>query len=733
MWIPQLLPRNQSRGTVGVCPSRRQIEVAAGFENVMIQAFTRDLRSFVRSHYQVLILVFLWAIVLATYAFARHERLNSSAYDLAIKTQVIWNTFQGDWFASSIEVEHYLGDHVQIIFLLLAPLYALWADVRVMLLLQAFLLSLAAIPVYRIALRRLADRWLALLFAAAYLLFPLVGFVNRFDFHPLVFTIPLFFLAYDLLDTDHLTWASLFIFLSLTLREDVGFTVFAFGLYAAVFMKRRTLGLIWAVAGLSWSLTAIFVVIPYFRGGVSDTMGRYAWLGDSPPGMLRTLLTESLLVMDHLLQPYRRTLLLKLLLPLGFLSLLSPAPLLVGLPALAYNLLSETPSQSSIYFQYLAPVVPFIFIAAIQGAARVQKWLANEWSRWALIAWIGLGMTLAWVWDNPFTRTIESPYFPVYSLERVADREAFDQARALLPPDAPVATMMAYAPHLALRPELHLFYDRLRLQERPYGFPQTDYLLLNLTDMRWGVNARFFYSAIETAIGRYGYEALVAGEDVILLHKTNEPQPLTGAVLGRVIELLESGGKYAPAAQETIDWMGRQWILDQLPPEIVPQPLQFEQGITLLGFEAEMERTAGQPLCVTLYWQASSAIDQDFTAFLHLVAPDGFLQAQRDSSPAFGFYPTSQWQPGQIVADMHCLQLPSGLAPGQYDLQAGLYDPDTSQRLAIVDDSANEDSAAPLGQISVVSPHRNFARQGQSGYDTNLEAMDIIPLPKGST
>ena len=179
--------------------------------------------------------------------------------------------------------------------------------------------------------------------------------------------------------------------------------------------------------------------------------------------------------------------------------------------------------------------------------------------------------------------------------------------------------------------------------------------------------------------------------------------------------------------------MGRQWILDQLPPEIVPQPLQFEQGITLLGFEAEMERTAGQPLCVTLYWQASSAIDQDFTAFLHLVAPDGFLQAQRDSSPAFGFYPTSQWQPGQIVADMHCLQLPSGLAPGQYDLLAGLYDPDTSQRLAIVDDSANEDSAAPLGQISVVSPHRNFARQGQSGYDTNLEAMDIIPLPKGST
>ncbi len=489
----------------------------------MIRAFTRDLRSFIRSHYAVLILVLLWAAVLAAYAFARHERLNSSAYDLAIKSQVIWNTFQGDWFASSIEVEHYLGDHVQLIFLLLAPLYGLWADVRIMLLLQAILLSLGGIPVYRIALRTLDDRWLALLFAAAYLLFPLLGFVNRFDFHPLVFTIPFFLFAYDLLERGHPLWASFFIFLALTLREDVGFTVFAFGLYAAVFMKRRTLGLIWAIGGLSWSLAAVFVVIPYFRGGASDTMGRYAWLGESVPGMLRTIWTRPLIILDHFLQPYRRALLLKLLLPVGFLSLLSPAPLLVGLPALAYNLLSETPSQSSIYFQYLAPVVPFIFVAAIQGAGRVQNGLSGDRARWILTAWIGLGIVLAWVWDNPFTRTIEAPYFPVYGLEQVTDKDAFEQAEALLPADAPVATMMAYAPHLALRPELHLFYDRLKLQERPYGFPQTEYLLLNLTDMRWGVNARFFYSAIETAIGRYGYEALYANNDVILLQQTERP------------------------------------------------------------------------------------------------------------------------------------------------------------------------------------------------------------------
>jgi hypothetical protein len=409
------------------------------------------------------------------------------------------------------------------------------------------------------------------------------------------------------------------------------------------------------------------------------------------------------MILDHLLNPYRRQLLLKLLLPLGFLSLLSPAPLLVGLPALAYNMLSETPSQSSIYFQYLAPVVPFIIIAAIQGASRIQSRLPRDRARWVLTACIGVGLLLAWVWDNPFTKIIEAPYYPVYGLQPVSDREAFDQARALLPPDAAVATMMAYAPHLSLRPELHLFYDRLKLQERPFGFPQTEYLLLNLTDLRWGVNARFYYSAIETVIGQYGYEALYADHDVVLLHRTAEPQPLTGAVLGRVIDLLDSGGKYAPAAQETIDWMGQQWIVDELPKTVSGQPTQFGNGISLLGYNAPTEREPGQPLCATLYWQVDAALMEEYTVFLHLAAPDGFIQAQRDTQPAFGFYPTSNWQPGEIVADMHCLQLPQGLVPDQYNLLTGLYNPQNGERLQLSSNSSREDNALLLGQVEISS------------------------------
>jgi uncharacterized membrane protein len=666
----------------------------------MNRSTTDRFTQFLRDHWLPIAIALIWTLVFSGYAWLRHTRLNSSTFDLGIKAQVIWNTWRGDWFASSVEVSHYLGDHVQLIFLLLAPLLGFWRDARILLIIQALLLSLGAIPIYRIALRKLHDRYLAVLFSLIYLLFPLLGFVNRFDFHPVVFTIPFFLAAYDLLECDEPAWATLFILLSLSLREEVGLTVFAFGLYVAFFMGRRRLGLIWAGMGLAWSLFALFWIIPFFRGGSSDTVGRYTWLGDSPIQIAATLISRPGMVLEHLLVPYRAMVPVKLLLPVGFLALLSPAPLLVALPALAYNLLSETPSQSSIYFQYLAPAVPFIFIAAIQGARRVQGWLNGRRARILLTIWLVMGTLLAWIWDNPFTQVIDDPYFPVYGLEPQTDAGPFYRALELLPEEADVATMMAYGPHVALRRNFSLFYDRLQLLERPYGFPQAEYLLLNLSDLRWGVNARFFYNALLAAIGRFGYEAIFAENDVILLQKGIEPQTLTGAVVGRVNELLEGGGKYAPAAQETIEVLGQNWLADTLPPTAVEQPAKFDEGIALLGFEGPVSSAAGRPLCTILYWQAESEITNDYTIFVHLVAEDGFVQAQSDSQPVFGYHPTSVWEPGEIVADLHCLYLLPGLPSGDYSLLTGLYNPQNGSRLPLLD-PPEPDDALTLSSVTI--------------------------------
>jgi uncharacterized membrane protein len=564
--------------------------------------------------------------------------------------------------------------------------------------------------VYRIAQRTLNSGSLATLFAVLYLLYPTIGFVNRFDFHPLTFVIFFLLAAFDFLEAGDFKWANIFIFLTLICREDVGLTVFALGIYVALVKKHRLLGAAWAVTGLTWSLTAFFVVIPYFRDATSDTFFRYGWLGATVPEMLETIFTRPGLVWQHITEPLRQQFLLKLLLPVGYLALLSPLTLIIGVPALGYNLLSSVPSQSSIYFQYMSPVIPFIFIAAVQGTARLLKWQPGGWPsrRWKMLiaGWLGVSLVAAWWLDNPFTQTIDDPYFPVYALEQFSDRAAFKEAQQLVPPDAAVATMMGYAPHLSLRPELSLFYHRLWLEERPFGFPQADYILLNLTDLRWGVNARIFYASIETAIGYYGYEAIYYQNDVVLLTQTPQPQPATGAVLQSVIDLQEAGGKYAPTAQTTLDWLGQQWVIDQLPETAVPQNTQFGTSILLAGYIlSETQVEPGRPLCTTLYWQPETTIAADYTVFLHFVDATGYVHAQRDSLPAFGFYPMVQWQPEEIVGDMHCIQVPTNLAPGDYSINIGIYDSASGQRLPLTGAGMEPDAGAlRLTQISVLTP-----------------------------
>jgi hypothetical protein len=82
----------------------------------------------------------------------------------------------------------------------------------------------------------------------------------------------------------------------------------------------------------------------------------------------------------------------------------------------------------------------------------------------------------------------------------------------------------------------------------------------------------------------------------------------------------------------------------------------------------------------------------DYTAFVHMLGPDGQLVAQHDKQPFNGFYPTSRWLPNQPVADEFVLQLPATLAPGRYTLYTGLYNLVSGDRLTAVTAQMNADA-----------------------------------------
>jgi hypothetical protein len=99
-------------------------------------------------------------------------------------------------------------------------------------------------------------------------------------------------------------------------------------------------------------------------------------------------------------------------------------------------------------------------------------------------------------------------------------------------------------------------------------------------------------------------------------------------------------------------------------------------AITLHEWSAE--KMADQ-LIVTFVWQANVEMERSYTAYLHLLSPEGDLVAQLDRLP--DGYPTSDWHPGEVIIDSYVIQLPANVAPGQYFLQTGFYYLPTQERL----------------------------------------------------
>ena len=130
--------------------------------------------------------------------------------------------------------------------------------------------------------------------------------------------------------------------------------------------------------------------------------------------------------------------------------------------------------------------------------------------------------------------------------------------------------------------------------------------------------------------------------------------------------------------------------------------------VTLLGYDLRRVDAVGRPaahlglrpggrLAVTLYWQASRPVGQDYTTFVHLYAGDGPPKVQDDGQPASGNYPTTLWEAGEVVADRHVLDLGPDLPAGRYRLAAGMYLLQTGARLRL---PSGED-LVPLEEIVV--------------------------------
>jgi hypothetical protein len=127
-------------------------------------------------------------------------------------------------------------------------------------------------------------------------------------------------------------------------------------------------------------------------------------------------------------------------------------------------------------------------------------------------------------------------------------------------------------------------------------------------------------------------------------------------------------------------------------------------GHELHGLRAEQSPPrlrAGETFEVRLHLQALRRTLRDVTVFAHLLDGENRVVAQEDRVPVWGTYPTFVWEPGELVVARHRLRARPDLPPGEYEVEVGLYDTATGERLEVVDPGGATDDRIVVTKVVI--------------------------------
>ena len=201
----------------------------------------------------LLILALLAFVLILWQSILRFETYNAAKLDLGNMAQSIWSSTQGSplTYTSEEGPKSRLAGHMELIYFAITPIYALFPDPRVLLVLQAALFAAGSIPVYRLASRRLGNHGLALMLSATYLFYPVAQTAVIFDFHG--DTLAMVFLLFAIEALDRRSKAA-FVIWSLLALACKFYVAFALLLIAGVawLSKRRGLALGGVLLAAGW-------------------------------------------------------------------------------------------------------------------------------------------------------------------------------------------------------------------------------------------------------------------------------------------------------------------------------------------------------------------------------------------------------------------------------------------------------------------------------------------------
>ena len=405
---------------------------------------TRD----VRARMFVAAVVVLYVGIFASWTMRHHDGMGTQAFDLGLYDQGVWLLSRFKEPFVTLMGRNLFGDHTSFILLPLVPLYWIWPTAKVLLFAQAAAIGISAVPVFLLAREKLRNELLASVLAGAFLLQPVLGWMNLEQFHPDLLAIPFaLFAAYFMVKAR---WVPFLLCIGaiLLVKEDTFLLTLGFGVYVAIKHDRRV-GLLTCAISVVYASLAFWVVLPALNGVGTLNSWRIPFGG--PFGLLKTSILHPGEVASYLFVEDRTWYVWQLLAPVACVALLGGWALLIGLGPLASNLFSTFLYQYDIHYHYSALVAPMIMVAAIFGVARYGR---TMFDRRNLVMSVALAaLVTAHLWGpTPLGRNEFTPADP-----DAPQAKSVRQAIDLIPDNAVLSAYYGWVPQVDHRERIYMF------------------------------------------------------------------------------------------------------------------------------------------------------------------------------------------------------------------------------------------------------------------------------------
>jgi uncharacterized membrane protein len=437
--------------------------------------------------------IMAYVLVLGGLSVAQYVNFRTDSLELSLIDQALWNTSRGRSLEYTPPVQaaadgslpvspqsRLAGGQMELILLPLALLSWLFDDLRGLVALQTILLASGAIPLYQLARARLEDGTAALLISLAYLLYLPLHQTVLAGFQTAALMVPFLLWAWQAAEQGYWRSYYLAIGIALTCRIDAAFALLGMGAYLLVKQAgHRRHGALTLGLGLAWLVLDVSVVVPLVRNAYgADGPGWFSrpdrpW-GHGPLEMAGPLLGQPFTALRLFLEREKLQTLVDLMAALGWTPFLAPLTTLAAVPVLIFDLATADPGEGLPLAPYFAPVIPFLFVAVVQGVRGASVWLARlsrRTKRFNISSAQGIRpLALFALSTSLLTTLLGGPKWlpgdilppgwylnPARYYEMDQHERALERTLEVVPAEVVVSAQGSLLPHLSRRPVIYLF------------------------------------------------------------------------------------------------------------------------------------------------------------------------------------------------------------------------------------------------------------------------------------